>query len=151
MRLFFSFTLFLLLSWSLTVTASSVSVEGDLFLGVWSPMQSRWESRVPVCVSGEASQSPYRIVAFGQNPSQFALTNELDDPVRYKVFWHSGKNYKRRDRLTPSVPSRRAYGDTGNCHSRPTGYIRVDLNKRDIDNAIPAVYQDTLVIMLSPL
>lgn len=150
MRLFFLSTLFLLLLWSLTVTASSVSVGGDLFLGVWSPLQSRWESRVPVCVATDASQSPYRIVAFGQNPSQFALSNELDDHVRYTVIWHTGKNYTRADRLASLVPSK-AYGDAGNCQSRPTGYIRVQLNKRDIDNAIPAVYQDTLLVMLSPL
>ncbi len=114
-------------------------------------MQSRWESRVPVCVSSDASQSPYRLVAFGQNPSQFALTNELDDQVRYKVLWHTGKNYQRRDHLAPSVPSSRVYGNAGNCQSKPTGYIRVRLNKQDIDKAIPAIYQDTLVIMLSPL
>ena len=151
MRRLFPFSLFLLLSWSLAVTANSVSIEDDLFLGVWSPMQTRWESKVPVCVEADTVQSPYRVVAAGRNPNTFALTNNIADQVRYNVFWHTGKHYKRRDELSPSVPSKRAYPNNGDCRSRPTGYIQVSLNRQDIDSAIPGVYQDTLVLMLSPL
>ncbi len=133
------------------VLSAGVSVSGDLFLGVWSPQQSQWESRVPVCVSEDADDAPYRVVATGDHASVFALANELGDQVGYRVFWHTGNNYNRRERLRPSSPSRWSYTDSGNCDVQPTAYIRVRLEKRDIDQAIPAIYQDTLVVMLSPL
>ncbi len=141
----------LILSWSFTVAAAGVTIDGDLFLGVWSPMQSRWESRVPVCVSGDSDQAPYRVLAAGAHSENFAMANELGDQVRYNVFWHTGKNYQQREALKTSVASRKVYVEQGGCQIQPSGYIRVRLNKRDIDNAIPAIYQDTLVVMLSPL
>jgi len=151
MRVILSLLMCCLLSWPLAVTAGGVSVEGDLFLGVWSPQQSRWESTVPVCITGDSSQSLFRVVASGDNANVFALSNDLEDQVRYKVFWHTGKNYKRREALAPATPSRKAYAGSGQCRKQPTGYLRVRLNRKDIENAIPAIYQDNLVLMLSPL
>ncbi len=106
---------------------------------------------MPVCISNDTDQSLYRVLATGNHANNFALANELGDQVRYRVFWHTGNNFRQREALEASVASRRVYNRRGDCQIEPAGYIRVRLNKQDIDNAIPAIYQDTLVVMLSPL
>ncbi len=133
--------------------AVGISDIDDLFIGVWSPFGSNWEKSVPVCVTGEASETAYRIRASSlNNPAQFKLNNNIGDNVRYRVFWYTGDALERRERLRPDRESRRAYRfSTGSSCSSSNATLSVRISNRDIRRAVPAIYDDTLLITLSPI
>ena len=134
--------------------ADGISVADDLYLGVWSPRISKWETTVPVCVWSEDGNTLYRVSASGQaSGNQFALLNDIGDSVNYKVFWHTGRRFRQRERLQPNTASRRVYtfDSSRQCIGGPSAEIRVRLNKREIDAAIPGIYNDSLLFILSPL
>lgn len=133
--------------------ANGIQIEDDLFMGVWSPYVRRWRAEVPLCLWSDEGDL-FRITASGLTPGNaFSLTNDLGDQVRYKVILHSGRLFKRRERLRQDRPSRLTYPSavTQYCQRGYTARIRVDLNKGDIDRAIPAIYSDTLMLVISPL
>lgn len=136
-----------------TAVAGGVIVNDDLYLGIWTPIASRWETRVPVCIWSE-DESAYRISVSGASVGRrFMLNNDIGDQVWYRVYWHTGKNYKKRERLRPTIPSRRAYAFSPerNCTDGFNAQIRVRVSKRQIDRAPPGIYNDTLLLILSPL
>jgi len=133
--------------------AYGLSVEEDLYLGVWSPYASTWQTEIPICIWSEEGDF-FRITASGLAPGRkFSLTNNLQQTVPYKVFLLDGKRFRRRERLRQNVPSRRIYpsAESRFCHRGYTARVRVKLNKKQIDRAVPAIYSDTLLLILSPL
>jgi hypothetical protein len=133
---------------------AGLTLKEDMFLGVWSPLVSKWERRVPVCVWNEDGVTLYRVTATGLAPgANFAMTNDIGDEVGYRVFWHTGKKLRQRERLRANTVSRKVFqfDNTRQCRSGPNAQLRIRANKRDIDSAIPGIYNDTLLLVLSPL
>lgn len=136
------------------VALAGIVLKEDMFLGVWSPLVSKWERRVPVCVWNEDGVTLYRVTATGLAPgAQFAMTNDIGGEVGYRVFWHTGKKLRLRERLRANTVSRKVFqfDNTRQCRSGPNAQLRIRANKRDIDSAIPGIYSDTLLLLLSPL
>lgn len=146
----------LLFIWLVSTISHAGGIEpiDDLFVGVWSPFVSRWEKTVPVCIWSDTDNTSYRVIANGIQPGhKYLLTNEVGDTIPYKIFWGTGTNFKRRERLYPNQPSKRTYtyDHQEKCGGRPNSQIRVRIAKKKLDAAPAAIYQDTILIMLSPL
>lgn len=126
----------------------------DLFLGVWSPFTSKWEASIPVCVWTESSDTLYKVTATGLLPgNRYYLTNDIGDQVSYSVFWHFGTNVNSKEKLRSGVLSRRNYvfSENKQCTDGPSAQISVKLNKNQINRAPPGIYDDTLLLMFSPI
>lgn len=126
----------------------------DLFLGVWSPFTAKWETSIPVCVWTETADSLYKVTVTGQQPgTQYFVTNDVGDKATYRVFWYFGQNLKQKERLRSGVLSRRnfPFSDNRLCTNGPSARITVRLNKKQISEAPPGIYNDTLLLMFSPL
>ena len=136
------------------VWANGASIKDDLFVGVWSPFRSKWETDVPVCVWSEDGNNLYQVSAGGTVTStDFRLSNDVNDTIEYRVFWHTGRGFNRRERLQPNILSRKNYrfSDTAQCIDGPSARIRVRLNRRAVNAAPPGIYNDQLVLTISPL
>jgi len=136
------------------VAVGGITVNDNLFLGVWSPLINKWEKTIPICVWSEDGDTLYRVTASGlASGTQYAMTNDIGGQVRYRVFWHSGRRFKQRERLRSNIVSQGVFNFdlSRQCNSGPNAQLRVRVNKRDIDTAIPGIYNDTLILMLSPL
>ncbi|MBX2885302.1 MAG: hypothetical protein KTR32_35435 [Granulosicoccus sp.] len=135
------------------IADEGVIVEEDLFVGVWSPHARRWVKEVPVCIWSEDADR-FRVIATGLSPGQrFAVSNGMGDLVRYNVSLRSGRRFRSRETLRQNIPSRRVYRSSTNelCIDGENARVRVVVNKRQIDRAVPAIYTDTLLLVLSPL
>lgn len=134
------------------VADEGVVVNDDLFVGVWHPSARRWQKEVPICIWSENGDR-FRIIATGLSPGQnFSVSNDLGNLVRYNVILRSGQRFRGRERLRQNTPSRRVYRSsaTEQCVNGESARIQVVINKRQIDRAIPSVYSDTLLLVLSP-
>lgn len=134
--------------------AGEIEPIDDLFVGVWSPFAARWEKTVPVCIWSDTDETSYRVIASGiQSGNKFLLSNEVGDNIPYKVFWHTGANFNRRERLYPNRPSKRTYtyNNSEKCGGVASAQLRVRVVKKKLNAAPAAIYQDTILIMLSPL
>ena len=130
---------------------SGISVDDDLFIGVWSPFGKRWEAEAGVCVWGEGV---FRVIASSvELGNVFALSDSGGGEVPYRVFWRRRDAPGRGQELDPGVPSRRSIsGDARfDCAGAVNARIRVKVERRDIDRAPPGIYDDTLMLTLSPL
>ncbi len=139
------------LVWASSAQASGVQQLGDVHFGVWSPFVQRWTQRSPVCITADNAGGIFRIMATGLSPGlTFSLTNDINTQVSYKLFWHTGTKYRQRERLQSGVASRKVYtySTTQNCADGPTGMLRVLLDQGDLAAAVPAVYSDTLLLMV---
>lgn len=138
----------------ISLSAGSIGDIDDLYVGIWSPFGRNWEKTVPICVTGDVGETAYRVRASSlNNASRFTADNTIADKVRYQVYWHTGSAFKQRERLRPDRESRRTYNynfDSG-CLSTPSAKLRVKINNRDINRAVPAIYSDTLLITISPI
>lgn len=146
----------LLLMWLFSSIGHAGEVEpiDDLFVGVWSPFAARWEKTVPVCIWSDSDDTSYRVIVSGIQPgNKFLLTNDVGDTIPYKVFWHTGSNFKRRERLYPNRASKRSYSykTSEKCGGVPSSQLRVRIVKKKLNAAPAAIYQDTILVMLSPL
>lgn len=127
-------------------------LEDDFYLGVWSPYARSWQKDVPICIWSEDGDR-FRIVATGLSPGQrFSVANGLGDLVRYNVTVRSGRRFRAREQLRQNIPSRRVYpsSKTEFCTDGESARVRVVVNKRQIDRALPAIYTDTLLLVISP-
>lgn len=128
-----------------------ISVGDDLFIGVWSPFGKRWEAEASVCIWGE---DVFRVIASSvELGNVFALSDSGGARVPYRVFWRRRDAPGRGQELDPGVPSRRSIaGDARfECAGGVNARIRVKVERRDIDRAPPGIYDDTLMLTLSPL
>jgi len=136
------------------VWANGASIKDDLFVGVWSPFRTKWEADVPVCVWSEDGNALYQVSASGSATSaDFHLSNDVSDLIQYRVYWHSGRTFKKRERLQVNIPSRKNYtfSDSAQCTDGPSARIRVRLNQRAVNEAPPGIYNDRLLLTISPL
>lgn len=136
------------------VIAAGISIEDDLFIGVWSPFSSRWETEAPVCVWGDVAGEMFRVTATGlASDVNFVLSNRIGDGIDYRVFWYANRRSSRREELSSGVPSRNAIigEQLRDCAQGANARIRVRIRRRDIDRAVPGIYDDTLLVVLSPL
>ncbi len=134
--------------------ANGAIIKDELFIGVWSPFRARWETKVPVCVWNEDGKTLYQVSATGSNGNtDFRLSNDVNNTIQYRVFWHTGRAFNRRERLQPNILSRSSYpfSTSAQCVDGPSALIRVRLNRRAVDTAPPGIYNDQLVLTISPL
>lgn len=146
------------IGWALGVWTSESQANGvqkldDVHFGVWSPFVKRWTQRSAVCITGDGSGGIFKLVATGQTPGQtYALTNDINTRVGYRLFWHTGPKYRQRERLTSGTTTRKVYtySTAPSCSDGPTGMLRVLLDQGELEAAVPAVYSDTLLLMVVP-
>ena len=149
--------------WAILSTAPSVEAEvgidGDLFLGVWSPQRTRFVASVPVCVSRSPDevQGAYRLTvssATGNVPGEdFVLLNGVGDAVPYRVRWFADGPDGPAERLRPGVASRRSYPyrTPTECLEGRAASLEARVRARDVARAPAGVYDDTLVLTVSPI
>lgn len=134
--------------------ANGMSVERALSLGSWSPFASQWEALSTVCAWSADPHEYYHITASSlAMVGQFALTSDTDEVVSYKVFWRSHQRIVEWEQLkfeTPSVVVYK-YASSSQCIRGPRAELRIELDKADIDAAMPGLYSDTLLLTLSAL
>ncbi len=134
--------------------AGEIEPIDDLFVGVWTPFAARWEKTVPVCIWDNQADTVYRVIVNGiQSGNKFLLSNEVGDTIPYKVFWETGKKFKHREQLYPNQRSKRSYSYDQNekCGGMSSSQLRVRIVKKKLNSAPAAIYQDTILLMLSPL
>lgn len=135
--------------------SATLRVYDDIHLGVWNPNRTNWQGTTYLCMWDEAQQTPFRIMASGQNDSrrQFNLGNDIGSRVKYQLTWQFGKSMKRRERLSPGKASKNALdvSSAAGCPGGPTAMIRIKVDKRSLDAAPTGIYTDTIIFMLSPL
>ena len=141
----------LLLAISAQGAAGGLTIIDELFVGIWSPFGSRWEASSSVCISGDG---PFRVIATSaEREERFALDNGAGDEVPYQTFWRHRDRPGRGQALQPGIPSRKASSGhpAADCGGGANARVTVRVDRRAIDNAPPGVYDDTLLLTLSPL
>ena len=124
---------------------------GDVNFGLWSPFVKRWSQQSPVCITSNSNSGIFKILVTGLTPGQtFALSNDINTRVDYRLFWHTGSKYQQREVLQSGVVSRKVYtySMAPACSDGPTGMLRVLLDQKKLEAAVPAVYSDTLLLMV---
>ena len=147
----------ILISVQSVLSAGQIELEKDIFLGVWSPFASKWETKTPLCVWTQDTETSFRITASGSNSSSVFVLNSGDgaagEEVRYEVSWRASPGRGRREKLSAGLSSKGTYPYSNDvqCGGGFNGEITVRLVKKDIDRASPGIYNDALLLMLSPI
>lgn len=134
--------------------ADGLSVDSELDLGTWSPFVSQWQSESTVCAWSDSSNDFYNVTASSLAAgSDFELTNDIGDSVAFSVYWRSSENSPVWENLLFGVLSSDTYAfaSAAQCIGGPTAEVRVEIDKAEIDAALPGVYSDTLLLTVSPL
>lgn len=134
--------------------ADELNINNALHMGSWSPFASQWDSVSRVCASSDGSSEFYHVTASSLSASaDFELINEIGDSVAYSVYWRNDVASAPWQQLIFDVSSTLpyAYADSAQCIGGPSAEIRVEVDKAEIDAAMPGVYSDTLLLTLSPL
>ena len=132
---------------------ANVSISDDLFVGVWTPTRSRWEATTPVCIWNEEGGA-YRIRVTGVGDgSDFALSDPGGFSIDYVLRWLRSGTQGERERLRPGSASSRLYefSVSDGCFDEEPPHLYVFINDRQLDNAPPGIYTDTLFVTIEPL
>ena len=133
--------------------ADGLNVDSELNLGTWSPFVSQWQSVSTVCAWSDSSND-YNVTASSLAAgSDFELINDIGDSVAFSVYWRSSENSVVWENLLFGVLSNDsyAYASAAQCIGGPTAEVRIEIDKADIDAAMPGIYSDTLLLTLTPL
>jgi hypothetical protein len=135
-------------------TSAEIRIDGDLFVGVWTPSRNRWEASTSVCVVNRDAGGSYRIRVSGTNDgTRFVLKESSGNTINYRLLWRRSGTRGQRERLTPGVASRRVYtyADETGCQRSQAPSLSVRINDRALDRALPGIYTDTLLITIEPI
>ncbi len=135
---------------------AAVDVDGDLLLGVWSAQRTRFVANVPVCVHTDEPSAPgaYRIAATGASgPGGYAMSTSVGDRITYRVLWYDEGDAGRHEELQSGELSRRSYAFTqrSDCLAGASPTLEARARNRDVSQAPPGIYSDTLTLTIAPI
>ena len=138
-----------------THASNNTAITDDFDLGTWSPFMARLQKSVPVCIwNADEPVSTFNVTVNSRaSGNQLHMSNNIGDVIIYRVHWLSGNRFRRPERLSAGVPSRRSYTSTDaiRCGNGPTGMLRITVNAAQLSNAPAGIYTDTLQLTVSPL
>ena len=96
----------------------------------------------------------FRITALNHNNTNaFQLSNDIGDGVSMSIYWGFINSPYSGEQLKAGTPSSQTYTYNAEygCGVNPNYMMRFRVDKADLDNAMPGIYQGALVLLLSPI